>query len=147
MQANGGLGTFEACKTKPINTVLSGPIGGVIGAAFISSLIECKNVISLDMGGTSCDLSLIKDHRAGATTSMMIGNVPIKIPIIDLNTVGAGGGSIAWIDKGSVLKVGPKSAGSNPGPACYSKGGDEPTVTDANVVMGRIDPDYFWAEK
>ena len=91
MQANGGLGTFEACKMKPINTVLSGPIGGVIGAAFISSLIECKNVISLDMGGTSCDVSLIKDHRAGATTSMMIGNVPIKIPIIDLNTVGAAG--------------------------------------------------------
>lgn len=149
MQSNGGIATFERGKQAPINLVESGPVAGVIGAAVIGELIGERNVISLDIGGTTAKTSLVENGTPKITTEYKIeyrrnfAGYPILAPTVDIVEIGAGGGSIAWIDKAGALRVGPVSAGADPGPACYGWGGTEPTVTDANVVAGRINPDYF----
>ena len=144
IKSNGGETTLEGARQYPIHLSLSGPTGGVIGAKYIAGLSGVGNLVTLDMGGTSTDVSTIVGARESFTTSYEIEfGVPIQIPMLDIRTMGAGGGSIAWIDKGGMLRVGPQSAGAQPGPACYGRGGQEPTVTDANVVLGRINPSNF----
>lgn len=149
MQSNGGTVTFDMGKRAPINTCESGPVAGVIGAAVIGKLIGEPNVISFDVGGTTAKTSLVENGQPRITTEYKIewrrdyAGYPILAPTIDIVEIGAGGGSIAWVDAAGALKVGPVSAGADPGPACYGRGGDRPTVTDANVVAGRINPAYF----
>lgn len=143
MQGNAGVMTFDIALEKPVSVSESGPIAGVIAANYMSELIGVKNIITFDMGGTSCDVSLIQDNVMKFTTENNIEGYPISIPTVDLNFIGAGGGSIAWCDSGGALKVGPQSAGADPGPVCYGKGGQSPTVTDANLVTGRIRPEIF----
>jgi len=143
MQSTGGTMTSEVARKMSVHTLLSGPAAGVIGATYIADLVGYKNLITVDMGGTSCDVSLVDKGEPKRTTDGKIGGYPLKIPIIDINTIGAGGGSIAWIDPGGALRVGPESAGADPGPACYGLGGEKPTVTDANAVLGYINPRYF----
>lgn len=142
-QSNGGIMTIHTTKAFPIRTALSGPAAGVMGAVFISRLAEFGNIITFDMGGTSTDVSLIEAGTPQLTEDKDVAGYPCRIPMIDVHAVGAGGGSIAWIDQGMLLKVGPQSAGADPGPACYDLGGTEPTVTDANVVLGRLNPEYL----
>ncbi|SFB81190.1 N-methylhydantoinase A [Halobiforma haloterrestris] len=141
MQANGGIADPETVREHAVTTVLSGPAAGVVGAAATVSDDDVSGLVTFDMGGTSSDVSLVRDGRAERTTDAEIAGVPIRTPMVDVNTVGAGGGSIAWVDSGGALRVGPRSAGAEPGPACYGKGGAEPTVTDANVVLGYIGPE------
>jgi N-methylhydantoinase A len=149
MQSNGGTATFATARELPVYTVESGPVAGVIGAAMIGKLIGEPNVISLDIGGTTAKTSLIEGGTPKITTEYKIeyrrdfAGYPILAPTVDIVEIGAGGGSIAWVDGAGALKVGPISAGADPGPACYDKGGNQPTVTDANVITGRIDPAYF----
>ena len=143
MQSNGGIMTAKLASQKSVATILSGPAGGVIGSQGISVLAGHKDVITLDMGGTSADICLINNGKFLTTKESEIGGHAVKVPMIDINTIGAGGGSIAWIDPGGLLRVGPQSAGADPGPACYGKGGTLPTVTDANLVLGRLNPDYY----
>lgn len=138
MQSNAGLMSLETARQFPIRTVLSGPAAGSIGAQKIASKAYSSDVITLDMGGTSADVCLIKNGRLGYSFDQCIADFPIRQAVIDINTVGAGGGSIAWFDDDGLMKVGPRSAGSDPGPACYGFGGDLPTVTDANVILGRL---------
>jgi N-methylhydantoinase A len=143
MESSGGVMTAKAAREKPVYTVLSGPAGGVVASTFIGRLTGFENLITIDMGGTSTDISLILNGKPILTSEGNIAGIPIRVPIIDINAIGAGGGSIAWIDEGGALKVGPQSAEAAPGPACYDQGGHQPTITDANVIFGRIDPDYF----
>ncbi len=143
MQGNAGIMTFDAALEKPVSVSESGPIAGIIAANYISQLIGEKNIITLDMGGTSCDVALIQNNIMKFTTENSVEGYPVSIPTADLSFIGAGGGSIAWCDEGGALKVGPKSAGADPGPVCYGKGGVLPTVTDANLVTGRIRPEIF----
>ena len=141
MQSNGGSISTGAAKERAVNCILSGPAGGVVGASGIAKLAGIEKIISFDMGGTSTDVSLCNgDVRL--TTQTLINEVPIKIPVVDMMTVGAGGGSLAYIDSGGALKVGPQSAGADPGPVCYGKGKDI-TVTDANLFLGRISAEFF----
>ena len=142
MQSVGGVSLFEQAQEHPVKLAQSGPTAGVVGGAFSASLAGFDKVITLDMGGTSSDISLV-DGQPQLTSSSKIHGHPIKIRAIDFSTIGAGGGSIAWIDPGGMLKVGPKSAGADPGPACYGYGGVEVTVTDANLVLGRINHKGF----
>jgi len=143
MQSGGGtLSVRDACE-HAAKLVLSGPAGGVIGASFVARLAGFQNVISYDMGGTSTDVALILGGMPQWTTASTIDGLPIGLPMFDIHTVGAGGGSIARLDAGGALRVGPHSAGAVPGPACYGRGGTLPTVTDANVVLGRILPEHF----
>lgn len=142
-QSNGGLMSIETTFNNPIRTALSGPAAGVSGANYISRLAGLKNIITFDMGGTSTDVCLIENNAPKLTTSKAIAEFPVKIPMTDVTAVGAGGGSIAWIDNGGMLKVGPESAGAVPGPISYGKGGTLPTVTDANVVLHRLNPKYI----
>ncbi|QOR70591.1 hydantoinase/oxoprolinase family protein [Ruania alkalisoli] len=135
-QSNGGMMSFPTAEALPVRTVLSGPSTGVVGAARIAATSGCPDIITFDMGGTSSDVSLVREGRPTSSTGMTLDGRPVRAPMLDINTVGAGGGSIAWIDEGGHLKVGPRSAGADPGPACYGRGNDEPTVTDANVVLG-----------
>jgi N-methylhydantoinase A len=124
--------------------LVSGPVGGVLSAIFFGRLTGRENLISMDMGGTSFDVSLIEGGRANQTTEFEIEwGLPVYTPMVDVKTIGAGGGSIAWIDKGGLLRTGPQSAGAYPGPVCYGRGGTEATVTDANLALGRINPEYF----
>ena len=142
MQSNGGvMGVDTACR-RPVRTALSGPAAGVIAAGHIARSAGFDNVVTGDVGGTSFDVSLIAGGRSalGPGTSVDFG-LTIRTPMIEITTIGAGGGSIAWVDAGGLLNIGPESAGSNPGPVAYGLGNDRPTVTDANVVLGRIDPD------
>jgi N-methylhydantoinase A len=149
MQSNGGVSRFDVAATIPINLVESGPVGGVIGAAAVGRLTGEQNLITLDIGGTTAKSSLVErgavrvtgDYHVERTPSF--AGYPIKVPIVDIVEIGAGGGSIAWIDPAGALKVGPQSAGADPGPACYGKGSTDPTLTDANVIAGRINPGYF----
>jgi N-methylhydantoinase A/oxoprolinase/acetone carboxylase beta subunit len=141
MQSNEGYIPARKAKTEPIRTALSGPAGGVVGSLAIAQAAGFSKIISFDMGGTSTDVSLI-ERRVRRTNEGAVGEFPVRLPMIDIHSVGAGGGSIATLDLGGSLRVGPKSAGAEPGPACYGRG-DLPTVTDANLVLGRIDPDYF----
>ncbi len=143
MQASGGCMSPEAARQVAVKTVNSGPAGGAIAGAFIGRLTSDRKLITVDMGGTSFDIGVIEDGTPRVTSDGKFEGYPVKIPIIDIATIGAGGGSIAWMDKGGVLNVGPMSAGADPGPACYGMGGDRPTVTDANLVLGRLNPDYF----
>lgn len=143
MQSNGGVMTSETAGQKSVHTVLSGPAAGVLGGLTLAKMIGEENIITIDMGGTSFDVSLVYKAQPTFTTESDIGGHIIKIPMIDIKTLGAGGGSIAWVDAGGALQVGPQSAGADPGPACYGQGGREPTVTDANLIMGYLNPDYF----
>ncbi|WP_254766904.1 hydantoinase/oxoprolinase family protein [Salinilacihabitans rarus] len=146
MQANGGVATADAVRERAVATALSGPAAGVVGAAATAGEGEgegeaAADAVSFDMGGTSTDVSLVRDGAAERTTDVEIGAVPIRTPTVDVATVGAGGGSIAWTDAGGALRVGPESAGADPGPACYGRGGERPTVTDADVVLGYVGPE------
>ncbi len=141
MRSNGGVMTAATAQARPVETFLSGPAGGVVAARAHGQRTARPNLISIDVGGTSSDVSLITDGRPGSTTQGWLDeSTPLSLPMLDIRTIGAGGGSIAWIDAGGGLKVGPQSAGADPGPACYGQGGGRPTVTDANVVLGRIGP-------
>ena len=141
MQSNGGSISSSLARAEAVRTVLSGPAAGVVGAQAVAEQAGFPRVISFDMGGTSTDVSLV-DGRIATSTDSRIGDFPVRLPVIDIHTVGAGGGSIAHIDSGGALRVGPRSAGSQPGPACYGVGTDL-TVTDANVLLGRLDPAFF----
>jgi len=143
MQANGGLTTLEMLRKRPVSLLGSGPAAGVVAAAAIGTAAGEANVVSVDMGGTSFDVSLIRDGRPVVTTEKKVGKYPLKVAVIDIQSIGAGGGSIAWLDGAKALRVGPQSAGADPGPACYGRGGQEPTVTDANLVMGLLNPENF----
>ncbi len=145
MQSNEGYISPEIAKAEPIRTALSGPAGGVVGAFHLGKSIGLNRMISFDMGGTSSDVCLI-DGDIQRTNESKIGDFPVRLPIIDIHTVGAGGGSIAYVDSGGSLRVGPESAGADPGPACYGKG-NLPTVTDANLVLGRLVPEFFLGGK
>ena len=142
LQSNGGVMSVDIARSFPIRTALSGPAAGVIAGAHIGVSAGFPNLITCDMGGTSFDVSLVADGESAlaAQTSVDFGMV-IRTPMIEITTIGAGGGSIAWVDRGGMLQIGPESAGSDPGPVCYSLGNDRPTVTDANVVLGRINAD------
>jgi N-methylhydantoinase A len=142
MQSNGTIMRAENAGEEPARIILSGPAAGVEGARAIAQLTGTSNVITMDMGGTSCDVSLIQAGKINYTTTGAIDNRPVALPMADINTIGAGGGSIAWIDSGGALRVGPHSAGASPGPACYGRGGIEPTVTDAHLILGHLSPAY-----
>ncbi|MBI2207226.1 MAG: hydantoinase/oxoprolinase family protein [Candidatus Rokubacteria bacterium] len=143
MQSNGGSMTVGAARQAPAHLVYSGPAAGVLACQFIGRLTGRDNVLGFDMGGTSTDISLVYRGVPRMTTEGGIGGHPVKLPMLDVHTIGAGGGSIAWLDAGDGLHVGPRSAGADPGPAAYGRGGTEPTVTDANLVLGRLAPDRF----
>jgi len=138
MEASGGLMTVATARERPVHTVLSGPAGGVVASAHVAALSGFPDIITMDMGGTSTDISLILGGVPQVTREASLERTPIRIPVIDINAIGAGGGSIAWIDDGGALRVGPQSAEAIPGPACYGRGGTQPTVTDANLVLGRF---------
>lgn len=144
MQSSGGLTDVGRAGAHAGLTVLSGPAGGVGGASLLAGLAGERDVLCLDMGGTSCDVCLIADGDVGETSERLIGGRPLALPALDIQTVGAGGGSIAWSDAGGALRVGPGSAGAVPGPACYGLGGEQPTVTDANLLLGRLLEDSPW---
>ncbi|USZ71173.1 hydantoinase/oxoprolinase family protein [Natronosalvus halobius] len=145
MQSNGGIADLDAVRERAVTTVLSGPAAGVVGAAATAeAAVEdagLEGLVTFDMGGTSSDVSLVRDGEVARTTSTTIAGHPIATPMVDVTTVGSGGGSIAWVDAGGALRVGPESAGADPGPACYNRGGAEPTVTDAAVVLGYLGQD------
>lgn len=141
MTNNGGVSSSRQVARFPVSAVLSGPAGGVSAGMFLASQMGIQDFITCDMGGTSTDVCLVKNRRPGSATQRIVSGLPLKIPQLDINTVGAGGGSIAWIDKDGRFAVGPQSAGASPGPASYAMGGMEATVTDANVVLNRLGPD------
>jgi len=143
MQSNGGVATVESCCERPVNILMSGPAGGVIGGHHFAQLDGEQNIITVDIGGTSADISTLSGGQIQIMNprDSYVGGYPVMVPMIDMITIGAGGGSIAFVDEAGGFQVGPRSAGSVPGPACYNRGGTEPTVTDANVVLGRLDPD------
>ncbi|MEM8589400.1 MAG: hydantoinase/oxoprolinase family protein [Pseudomonadota bacterium] len=142
MRSGGGAMTTAAAKASPTQTVLSGPAGGIIGAAFMADLLDRHDLISFDVGGTSLDVCLIENAQPVTAHEAELEHYPLLIPTYDIRTIGAGGGSIAWTDEG-LLKVGPQSAGAEPGPICYGRGGERPTVTDAALILGYVDPDRF----
>jgi len=141
--SNGGVMTAETAVRQASATLLSGPAAGAVGAVFFAGLLGRGNLILMDMGGTSFDVTLVSGGRVSLSTEGQIAGYRIAKPMIDIHTIGAGGGSIAWIDRGGMLKVGPASAGSDPGPVCYGLGGEQPTVTDANLILGYLSQDYF----
>jgi N-methylhydantoinase A len=156
MQSSGGVFSAAAARTRPVFMVESGPAAGVIASAHLGETVGVEDILSFDMGGTTAKVGLIqggrpsvtKDYNVGGHAGAGIGGMslsgyPVRTPVVDLVEIGAGGGSIAWVDSGGLLRVGPQSAGADPGPVCYRRGGDEPTVTDANVVLGRLNPAYF----
>jgi N-methylhydantoinase A len=138
MRSSGGVATPAEAAAHPATILVSGPAAGVVGAARVAALAGIEDAIAFDMGGTSTDVCLIAGGRAERTTERTVGGLPIRLPTVDLHTVGAGGGSIVWRDAGGALRVGPQSAGADPGPACYGRGGTEATVTDANLLLGRL---------
>jgi N-methylhydantoinase A len=138
MQSSGGLTDVARAGAHAALTVLSGPAGGVGGALLLAGLAREPDVLCFDMGGTSCDVCVIEDSQVAETAERVIAGRPLALPALDIHTVGAGGGSIAWVDAGGALRVGPASAGARPGPACYGRGGTDPTVTDANLLLGRL---------
>jgi N-methylhydantoinase A len=142
MQSMGGSMRAAAAESRAVNTLVSGPAGGVIAARFLGSMLAHRNIICADVGGTSFDVGLIVDGEPLITSTTDVNQYTLLVPTIDIVSIGAGGGSIAWVDLGR-LRVGPQSAGADPGPACYGRGGEDPTLTDADVVLGYIDPDYF----
>jgi N-methylhydantoinase A len=142
-RSGGGAMTVASAKEQPVHLVLSGPAGGVIGATALGRILGYDNLITIDMGGTSLDASLIAGGHAKIETEQYFQTLPVSIPTIDIHTIGAGGGSIAWVDEGGHLQVGPQSAGAVPGPACYGKGGDQATFTDAALAVSYLDPENF----
>jgi len=145
MNSGGGVITPAVAAKRPLDTLFSGPSGGVSGAVYVAERAGHPNIITFDMGGTSTDVCLVRDGRAEISYSRVINGYPLKAAALDVHTVGAGGSSLAQVDEGGMLRVGPASAGSQPGPACYGRGGERPTVTDANVVLGRLNPEYLLA--
>lgn len=143
MQSRGGLMASSIARQRPVRLFLSGPAAGVIGARITASAAGIRDVITVDIGGTSSDIALISDGKALIRADGLVDGYPIRVPMVDVNSIGAGGGSIAWIDRAGGLRVGPQSAGSEPGPACYGRGGKLPTVTDASIVLGYLNPEYF----
>jgi N-methylhydantoinase A len=146
MKSNGGVLSAEEVARQPISTVLSGPAAGALGAALVARAAGFDRVLTLDGGGTSTDVSVVLHGEPTLTTEGSVGGYPSKVPMVDVVTVGAGGGSVAWLSREGTLKVGPRSAGADPGPLCYRKGGTEPAVTDAHVVLGRIPPHLLGGE-
>jgi N-methylhydantoinase A len=142
-QSNGGVIGFEQAARLPVRTVLSGPSTGVVAAQELGKMVGIPNLITFDMGGTSTDVALLQDGQCRMTGEAMVHGYPIKAPMLDIHTVGAGGGSIAYVDSGGLLKVGPRSAGAFPGPVCYDKGNAEPATTDANVVLQTLNPTHL----
>jgi N-methylhydantoinase A len=140
MQSSGGVASADQVVRKPITTALSGPAAGVLGSAVVAEIAGFPDLVTLDAGGTSTDLCLIEGGKPQVTNGGSVGPFPVRIPMIDIETIGTGGGSIAWISREGHLKVGPRSAGAEPGPMCYPNGGNEPTITDANLALGRIPP-------
>lgn len=143
MQGNGGVSSAEVMEEQPITSVNSSPAAVNSASAYYGTVADVEDIISFDMGGTSTDVCLIRDGNPLTTTENEVGGTPVPIPMIDINTIGAGGGSILWRDDNDVLRVGPQSAGSDPGPICYGNGGTKPTLTDANLVLGYLNPDFF----
>jgi N-methylhydantoinase A len=143
MRSRGGIVSAALAARQPVTLFLSGPAGGVIGAGFAAERAGVRDFVSLDMGGTSNDVSVVRDGTPLLASEGAIGPYPVRTPMVDVNTIGAGGGSIAWIDAAGGLRVGPRSAGADPGPACYGRGGDEATVTDASLVLGYLNPARF----
>jgi N-methylhydantoinase A len=156
MQSSGGVFSSEAARARPVFMVESGPAAGVIASAHLGETLGRRDILSFDMGGTTAKVGLIQDGQPSVTKDYSVGGqagagiggmslsgYPVRTPVVDLVEIGAGGGSIAWVDSGGLLRVGPQSAGADPGPVCYRRGGTEPTVTDANVVLGRLNPAYF----
>jgi N-methylhydantoinase A len=156
MQSSGGVFSSEAARSRPVFMVESGPAAGVIASAHLGDTLGRPDILSFDMGGTTAKVGLVqggqpsvtKDYNVGGHAgagigAMSLSGYPVRTPVVDLVEIGAGGGSIAWVDSGGLLRVGPQSAGADPGPVCYGRGGTEPTVTDANLVLGRLNPDYF----
>jgi len=145
MQSNGGIADAATVREQAVTTLLSGPAAGVVGASRFERA-DRDGLVTFDMGGTSSDVSLVRDGSVERTTEATVGGHPIAVPMVDVHTVGAGGGSIAWVDDGGALRVGPESAGADPGPACYDRGGDDPTVTDAAAVLGYLGEDTTLGE-
>ncbi|HEX2511136.1 MAG TPA: hydantoinase/oxoprolinase family protein, partial [Xanthobacteraceae bacterium] len=143
MQSNGGMATFAAAARRAVTTVLSGPAGGVTAGVFACGMSGSANIITFDMGGTSCDVALIRDGEPLLSSRGKIEGRDLAVPMLDINTVSAGGGTIATVDRFGVLQVGPHSAGAVPGPACYGRGGAAPTITDCNLVLGYLGEDNF----
>ncbi len=148
MKSNGGKTPADAAEAEPIKFLLSGLAGGIIAGQYFGALAGASNLVTLDMGGTSCDVGLVRDGKISHSNNFEIEwGLPVATPTIDLTTIGAGGGSIAWVDKGGLLRVGPQSAGAFPGPVCYDTGGENVTVTDANLALGRLNAKYFLGGK
>lgn len=144
MKSNGGVMNYRVSIKRPIDLIMSGPVGGVLSSMYFGRIIQRNSLITMDMGGTSFDVSIINKGTIGHSSEFELEwGMPIRTSMIDVKSIGAGGGSIAWIDKGGLLRVGPQSAGAKPGPVCYGKDGKEPTVTDANLLLGRLNPHYF----
>ena len=143
MQSRGGLASAELARNRPVRLFLSGPAAGVIGGQATGSAAGHEDLITLDVGGTSSDIALVSGAKPLLRAEGLIDGFPVRVPMVDVNAIGAGGGSIAWLDDAGGLRVGPQSAASDPGPACYARGGREPTVTDASVVLGYLDPARF----
>ena len=143
MQSNGGRLPAEAMRQSAITALYSGPAAGVVGATRQAARSGFSDLVTFDMGGTSTDVCLVQQGRPSLASESEIDGLPIRTPVLDIVSVGAGGGSIAWVDDGGMLRVGPQSAGADPGPACYGRGGSEPTTTDAHIVIGTIRPGAF----
>src|SRR5205807_6274859 len=141
MQSSGGITALKTAAEQPVRTVLSGPAGGVVGASAVAGRSGFERIITFDMGGTSTDVALV-DGSLSTTNEAEVAGLPVRVPILDIHTVGAGGGSMARFDAGGALRVGPESAGAEPGPICYGCG-EQPTVTDANLLLGRLPADQF----
>lgn len=143
MQSRGGITNARTTLEKPVTTIMSGPAAAVVAGRHLGELINRPNLVTVDIGGTSCDIALISGNKPLISMEGAVRYYPLRLPMIDVNSIGAGGGSIAWIDSAGGLKIGPQSAGSRPGPVCYGKGGVEPTVTDASLVLGYLNPENF----
>lgn len=143
MQSRGGVTSARVAARRPVNLFLSGPAGGVVGSTNIARTAGVKDLITIDIGGTSCDVALIKDGAPTITAQGDIAGYPVRVPMVDISTIGAGGGSIIWVDAGGALRVGPRSAGSEPGPVAYGRDGTQPTITDASLILGYLNPEHF----
>ena len=143
MQSRGGVTTTQNAARRPVNLFLSGPAGGVVGGARLARASDCPDVVTIDIGGTSCDVAVINDGVPAIRSSGEIAGYEVRVPMVDINTIGAGGGSLLQVDSSGIMRVGPGSAGSDPGPVCYGRGGRQPTVTDASLVLGYLSPEGF----
>lgn len=143
MQSRGGVASSSIARRRPVRLFLSGPAAGVIGGSMAGDSAGCEDIITIDIGGTSADIALVNRGKPLIAAEGMLDGYAVRVPMVDVNAIGAGGGSIAWLDGAKSLRVGPASAGSEPGPACYGRGGEQPAVTDASIVLGYVDPAYF----